>query len=583
MKKERSAKLTLWKTVLLFLIPFLIFLVFLNIYSNRMYRQRLAENNQSKISMYESMLSEDIKNIEYFMSDMIANDGNYRALMYPIDATESYLQTYQLGEKFESVMKIITSVTGFTIVSPDIDLSSGTFRREVAYEQKEAIINQMDALVSQNQGAVEPVWEVLQIPGENYFYKIMGNGGVYSACLINARDISLVENKDGAVSYLLFEKDGKVLAYQDELEDLGIEISETKNSYISGTNGDYFIVGGEEELFGCRLILAEAYKPIWSSRTFPFMVICATIMFILLLICCYRNMKKQFLKPLEQMVHTMEQIKDGELEKSLSIETGVLEYKKIEYTFNDMMEKIRGLKILAYDRLLQVQKTKMQYYQIQIRPHFFLNCMKNLYAMAEGKKYEKIQEMILTLSSYLRAVLKDYSACVPLKTELDGVRAYVALQQMSNANPVSYEEDVSGELESFLVPPMSILTFVENSFKYEKDTLDPFHILVKAKTFQDGEQVFVNLTIMDNGKGFSQRVLEILNDPEKRLSDDHIGIFNVRQRFELLYQNRCSFLFSNMDGACVDIFIPGEGTENITAAVDELGKDGIENDSFNCG
>ena len=90
MKKERSAKLTLWKTVLrsarLYTI-FDLFLFFLNIYSNRMYRQRLAENNQSKISMYESMLSEDIKNIEYFMSDMIANDGNYRALMYPIDAT----------------------------------------------------------------------------------------------------------------------------------------------------------------------------------------------------------------------------------------------------------------------------------------------------------------------------------------------------------------------------------------------------------------------------------------------------------------------------------------------------------------
>ncbi|MFR8318849.1 MAG: hypothetical protein ACLU94_12010, partial [Catenibacillus sp.] len=81
MEKERSAKFTLWKTVLLFLIPFLIFLIFLNVYSNRMYRQRLAENNQTKLSRFESMLSEDIKNIEYFMSDMIANDGNYRALM----------------------------------------------------------------------------------------------------------------------------------------------------------------------------------------------------------------------------------------------------------------------------------------------------------------------------------------------------------------------------------------------------------------------------------------------------------------------------------------------------------------------
>lgn len=269
------------------------------------------------------------------------------------------------------------------------------------------------------------------------------------------------------------------------------------------------------------------------------------------------------------MVHTMEQIKDGELEKSLSIQTRVLEYKTIEYTFNDMMEKIRNLKILAYDRLLQVQKTKMQYYQIQIRPHFFLNCMKNLYAMAEGKKYEKIQEMILTLSSYLRAVLKDYSACVPLKTELDGVRAYIALQQMSNANSISYEEDISAGLEAFLIPPMSILTFVENSFKYEKDTCEAFHILVKARTFEDGDQVFVNLTIKDNGKGFSEEVLDILNDPEKRLSDDHIGIFNVKQRFGLLYQNRCSFLFSNIEGACVDIFIPTDSIQDCGITADE--------------
>ena len=228
MKKERSAKLTLWKTVLLFLIPFLIFLIFLNIYSNRMYRQRLAENNQSKISMYESMLSEDIKNIEYFMSDMIANDGNYRALMYPIDATESYLQTYQLGEKFNSVMKIITSVTGFSLVSPKIDLSSGTFQKEVAYEQKEAIIDRMDEVISQNQGEVEPVWHVDEIRGQNYFYKIMGNGGVYSACIIDAGDISLVEDEDGATSYLLFEKDGQVLAYGDALNALGIQIRSGK-------------------------------------------------------------------------------------------------------------------------------------------------------------------------------------------------------------------------------------------------------------------------------------------------------------------------------------------------------------------
>lgn len=569
MDKVRSAKFTLWKTVLLFLVPFLIFLIFLNVSSNRMYRQRLAENNQTKIAMFESMLSEDIKNIEYFMSDMIANDGNYQALMYPVDDTESYLQTYQLGEKFESVMKMMTSVSGFVLLSPQNDLSSGTFRREISYERKEALIADLNQYISQNAGEVTPYWQVMENDGSSYFYKIMGNGGVYTACVIDARNISAVEENNGAMSYLLFEKDGNALAYSEELEELGVTLDQGSGAYISGNGGSHFIVRGEQEFFSCHLLSVEPYRPIWSAQTFPLIVVGATIVFMLLLVYCYGRMKRQFLMPLETLVQTMEQIREGELEKNLAISTNVSEYKKIESTFNSMMARMKDLKILAYDRLLQVQQTKMQYYQIQIRPHFFLNCMKNLYAMAAGKKYERLMEMILTLSQYLRVVLKDYSASVPLEKELEGVRTYISLLRMSNAHEIHYEEDLSGGLGSFLIPPMSILTFVENSFKYEKDSGEPVHILVKARCFEDGSQTFVNLTIMDNGSGFPDDVLELLNDPKQRLPGDHIGIYNVRQRFELLYQNTCSFVFSNMEGACVDIFVPV--------------KEGEDNDRFNCG
>lgn len=83
-------------------------------------------------------------------------------------------------------------------------------------------------------------------------------------------------------------------------------------------------------------------------------------------------------------------------------------------------------------------------------------------------------------------------------------------------------------------------------------------ILVKARLFLDGEEQFVNLTIMDNGSGFPPEVLEILNDPEKRMPGEHMGINNVEQRFSLLYQKLCSFIYSNMNGACVDIFVPYE-------------------------
>lgn len=140
--------------------------------------------------------------------------------------------------------------------------------------------------------------------------------------------------------------------------------------------------------------------------------------------------------------------------------------------------------------------------------------MKNLYAMTAARKYTQMQEMILTLSEYLRAVLKDHDIIVPLGKELDSVRSYIKLQQMSSAKPPEYEEDVSPDLLQFEIPPMSLLTFIENSFKYEKSSEEPMQILVKARLFLDGEEQFVNLTIMDNGSGFPPEVLEILNDPE---------------------------------------------------------------------
>lgn len=50
-----------------------------------------------------------MKNVEYFMSDMIANDGGFNALRYPLSYVDSYLQVQQLQEKFESVMKTMTA------------------------------------------------------------------------------------------------------------------------------------------------------------------------------------------------------------------------------------------------------------------------------------------------------------------------------------------------------------------------------------------------------------------------------------------------------------------------------------------
>lgn len=558
MNRSITAKTALLKISMLFLIPFFLFMFGLNVYSNTIYRQRLTENNQTRLTMFESFLEEDLKNVEYFMSDMIANDGGFNALRYPLSYVDSYLQVQQLQEKFESVMKTIDSISAFCIISPKSNITNGPFRKNVSYDEKENIKTYLNQLVKEKGDGAITDWRVQQIGEKYYFLKIMGLGGVYSSCIIDVGNVSTIEEIGSENSYLVFEENEEILSYQEQMKELGIRVQEGKTSYLTGSRRDQFVVMSYSEILNCCLMLVEPYRGIWSMESLPLIMLLLSVFFVILLLRCYRMLKRDFLNPLEQMVETMEQIGDDGLESRLCVRNQVKEYKKMESTFNAMMDRIKELKILAYVRLIQAQQTELQYYQIQIRPHFFLNCMKNLYAMTAARKYTQMQEMILTLSEYLRAVLKDHDMIVPLEKELDSVRSYVKLQQMSSARPPEYEEDVSPQLLQFGIPPMSLLTFVENSFKYEKSGEGSMQILIKARLFLDGEEKFVNITIMDNGEGFPEEVLEILNDPEKRMPGEHMGINNVEQRFSLVYQKPCSFVYSNMNGACVDIFIPFE-------------------------
>ena len=558
MNRSITAKTALLKISMMFLIPFFLFMFGLNVYSNTIYRQRLTENNQTRLTMFESFLEEDLKNVEYFMSDMIANDGGFNALRYPLSYVDSYLQVQQLQEKFESVMKTIDSISAFCIISPKSNITNGPFRKNVSYDEKENIKTYLNQLVKEKGDGAITDWRVQQIGEKYYFLKIMGLGGVYSSCIIDVGNVSTIEEIGSENSYLVFEENEEILSYQEQMKELGIRVQEGKTSYLTGSRRDQFVVMSYSEILNCCLMLVEPYRGIWSMESLPLIMLLLSVFFVILLLRCYRMLKRDFLNPLEQMVETMEQIGDDGLESRLCVRNQVKEYKKMESTFNAMMDRIKELKILAYVRLIQAQQTELQYYQIQIRPHFFLNCMKNLYAMTAARKYTQMQEMILTLSEYLRAVLKDHDMIVPLEKELDSVRSYVKLQQMSSARPPEYEEDVSPQLMQFGIPPMSLLTFVENSFKYEKSGEGSMQILIKARLFLDGEEKFVNITIMDNGEGFPEEVLEILNDPEKRMPGEHMGINNVEQRFSLVYQKPCSFVYSNMNGACVDIFIPFE-------------------------
>lgn len=552
-KRNISAKRILIKTGMIFLIPFSFFMIGLNVYSSQVYYQRLIQKNLDRIQMYRSFMEEDLERVNYFMSDLIANDNSFKVLRYPQDDLGAWNRRYELIEKFDTVMKTVKWMIGFCVVNPDTGIFFDDFLKDIDYEEKEKLRDYIkNLLTKEGEEAISGV-PIHQIGDKYYILKIMGVGGVYCVGVMDMDAISWRESSGEGESIMFYAQGMQVLSMQKEIEDGGISLRRNAASWISR---GFLLVRCRLDYFGCDIILMEPYRGIWSAISLQVTIMTMSLIFLLLIYWCYCIWKRQFLNPLEAMVRTMDSITDGELESRLEVKCEVQEYKKVEQTFNHMIEHMRELKILAYDRLIQVQQTELQYYQIQIRPHFFLNCMKNLYALSVAGKHREEEEMILTLSSYLRLVLEDHAVTTPLERELQSVRAYIRLQQMSGSMPPVYREEIGDGLDDFEIPPMSLLTFVENSLKYTNDQAGGLQILIKIRILMGEEGRYVNITIMDNGKGFSQEVLEVLNAMDRRLSSEHIGIYNVKQRFSLIYGSECSFMFSNMNGACVDIFIP---------------------------
>ena len=255
----------------------------------------------------------------------------------------------------------------------------------------------------------------------------------------------------------------------------------------------------------------------------------------------------------------MEEIRNGKMETRADEDYTEAEFRIMNQTFNAMITEIKVLKIESYTVEPLRQRTQLDYYQTQIRPHFYVNCLKSIYGLLEEERYEDSKNAVVYLSRHLRYMLKSPSIAVTMEEELQYVDNYIQLQQISLAYPPRLTVEIDPALKGYLIPAISILSLVENSVKYGGKSNHNLVISIYISRIVSEEGSFMNLTVSDNGPGFPEDVLEKLNlcGVENPNSDEHhIGIYNVIQRFILYYgRERVLFGFSNIDGAHADIFV----------------------------
>ncbi|MBS1527430.1 MAG: sensor histidine kinase [Bacteroidetes bacterium] len=167
--------------------------------------------------------------------------------------------------------------------------------------------------------------------------------------------------------------------------------------------------------------------------------------------------------------------------------------------------------------------TQVAYLRAQINPHFLFNTLNYIFNTVDVLSAEA-SSAILLLSDMMRYSLAETEddGKVPLSEEIAHIKRYVTLTQLRFSNElfVALHIDMSEDSGSCRVPPLILLTFVENVFKHG-DLTDKENPATIKVSYARGE---LHLSTRNLKR-------KSLMPPGTR-----IGIENARTRLNLYYQ-----------------------------------------------
>lgn len=198
----------------------------------------------------------------------------------------------------------------------------------------------------------------------------------------------------------------------------------------------------------------------------------------------------------------------------------------------------------------KVRASELAFLQAQIKPHFLYNAL-NTFVSISRYDVDKARNLIMEFGNYLRGSFdfRDVSQIVPLKHELELVRAYLEIEKARFEERIEVTFDLPEDLE-VKVPILILQPVVENAVIHG--------ILPKPEggridiCIQRDEQV-LHIKVRDDGVGMDEnKCKEILADERK----SGIGLFNIEKRLRQLYGCGLEITSKPDVGTEVNIYIP---------------------------
>lgn len=337
----------------------------------------------------------------------------------------------------------------------------------------------------------------------------------------------------------------------------GKKEADEKAFHIFGNSVLQYSLAGSNTEFFVRITISPDAGIGWQLIV-PLLMVLISVWVTCMLTALVGFLRKSLLIPTQNLKELLDKYQDAgddaemKEKKKASIEDA--------YEILDQLGKSADrMATQLYASELEKKQLAINFRNLQIRPHFFVNCLMMLSAMAESGEAEKVNQLTVCLANYFRYIMHDCMDMVTVEQEVSHMRDVIHINDEWNNYQLEFFCDIEAGKEKCEVPVLLISTFLENSIKHAvgRDGILRIDLCVRSEKNQ------LCIRISDNGAGFQEEFLERFRkgDFPKEEQGRHIGISNALQRLNLIYDGRASIALScgENGGACVEIRIPQEG------------------------
>ena len=215
-------------------------------------------------------------------------------------------------------------------------------------------------------------WTPYVVSGQQYWVRAVHYYGAWLISVVNL-DRQCSQATDGMLAFA--QPDGVLLAgTRPEEGELSHYISLTAET--EGLVLEYYVPSTDMDLDNAmNLALAVGITAVLAAICFVIWYLCSNVV-----------------HPLDALVDAMRRISAGDLSVRADWNPVNLELQQVKEAFNVMLNEIETLKIEQYEQKLDAERQEMAALKMQIRPHFFLNNLKLIYALAETGQTQQIQQ-----------------------------------------------------------------------------------------------------------------------------------------------------------------------------------------------